>query len=474
MTFNNGDVEHCEPETPAEKEFKKSLKGKWNEMRNNEIVKNALLIRKLTEYFSANPKKESVVIRAADGDRKLFWRAERSGNSNFRITEVNTKTKSFVAEINSDRKGTALNPNGAMPISDRTPIHHPLEESSPQFTDLSKAFMDAVGGPPNQAKMQNALKLMQVKAASIKDQGEKQRADNMIANISALANASRVNQKLNPPQQPAQGAPPNNGMPQQPALGKPTGESRKRSLREAASSEFGKASHVFVAAMTPPLMHDKVASAFKQLQALGPAMKEPQEAEQLGLMVHQLAQAADATSPARRLDPLRGKNNLNMKREPPPLPQKPGKTEKKPEPEAEKEKEEQPTEGLVTEGSSQFGQASQQFVAAMTPPFDHAKLSTALKKLNQMIGQITDPAEKNQMGMMIGELTGMVDKTTAGGGSKLNTPAAPTNANAATGIAGGGAAPITQGFRILGTPLLEKKKSRISMTAQKRQAQQTK
>lgn len=80
-------------------------------------------------------------------------------------------------------------------------------------------------------------------------------------------------------------------------------------------------------------------------------------------------------------------------------------------------------EGVVNEGSPEFGRASTMFTQAMTPPFDHAKQSRALKDINAMLPAVKDATERNQVGAMIGALTSMVDSTTAGGGSKLNTSA---------------------------------------------------
>lgn len=70
----------------------------------------------------------------------------------------------------------------------------------------------------------------------------------------------------------------------------------------------------------------------------------------------------------------------------------------------------------IKEASNEFAQISKEFVRAMTPPFNHANLSNALKKANQIIGMVKEPNERNQIGGMIGALTNMVDSTTAQGG----------------------------------------------------------
>jgi len=75
-------------------------------------------------------------------------------------------------------------------------------------------------------------------------------------------------------------------------------------------------------------------------------------------------------------------------------------------------------EGLQ-EASVEYTNLSKQFVQAMSPPFDHVKLSNALKSANVAISKVSDPKERSEMGAMIGALTSIVDATTAGGGSPL-------------------------------------------------------
>lgn len=67
--------------------------------------------------------------------------------------------------------------------------------------------------------------------------------------------------------------------------------------------------------------------------------------------------------------------------------------------------------------SLEYSNLSRQFVQAMTPPFDHTKLSNVLKAANQAVGKVVDPKEKQEIGAMVGALTNLVDATTAGGGS---------------------------------------------------------
>jgi len=83
---------------------------------------------------------------------------------------------------------------------------------------------------------------------------------------------------------------------------------------------------------------------------------------------------------------------------------------------------------VVQEASVEFSSLSRQFVQAMTPPFDHSKLSSVLRTANTSIQKIVDPKERTEAGAMIGALTNMVDATTAGGGSKIQMKSASTTA----------------------------------------------
>mgnify|MGYP001561622825 CR=1 FL=1 len=76
---------------------------------------------------------------------------------------------------------------------------------------------------------------------------------------------------------------------------------------------------------------------------------------------------------------------------------------------------------VVKESSVEFSKLSTLFTQAMQPPFDHTKLSTALRTANSAVSRIVDPKEKQDVGAMIGVLTNLVDSTTAGGGSKIQT-----------------------------------------------------
>jgi len=75
----------------------------------------------------------------------------------------------------------------------------------------------------------------------------------------------------------------------------------------------------------------------------------------------------------------------------------------------------------INEVSAEMGDISRDFVGAMSPPFNHAKISTALKKANTLIGRVKDPNERSQIGAMIGALTQIADSTTAqaGGTGKI-------------------------------------------------------
>jgi len=69
--------------------------------------------------------------------------------------------------------------------------------------------------------------------------------------------------------------------------------------------------------------------------------------------------------------------------------------------------------------SPEFSRISTEFREAMENLGDHAKLSQTLKNANQMISKLSVPFEKQQVGNMIGALTGAVDASTQGGGSPL-------------------------------------------------------
>lgn len=70
----------------------------------------------------------------------------------------------------------------------------------------------------------------------------------------------------------------------------------------------------------------------------------------------------------------------------------------------------------LTEASIEYTNISKAFLDAMSDLSDHGKLSKTLRDANNAVGRITDPTEKQNLGAMIGALTGAVDVTTAGGG----------------------------------------------------------
>ncbi|HEU5118864.1 MAG TPA: hypothetical protein VFT74_19885 [Isosphaeraceae bacterium] len=75
----------------------------------------------------------------------------------------------------------------------------------------------------------------------------------------------------------------------------------------------------------------------------------------------------------------------------------------------------------LKEASGPFANASKVFMGAMSSLGDHNKLSQAHKQLSGMVGQVTDPTEKQQLGSMIGALTGAVDVSTKGAGKPTTT-----------------------------------------------------
>jgi hypothetical protein len=70
----------------------------------------------------------------------------------------------------------------------------------------------------------------------------------------------------------------------------------------------------------------------------------------------------------------------------------------------------------IKEASVEFTNMSKTFMDAMSNLGDHNKLSQVLRDLNSKISRVTDSDEKQQIGSMIGALTGAVDVSTAGGG----------------------------------------------------------
>jgi hypothetical protein len=250
------------------------------------MVKNRMLLGKITEYFSKNSDRNSVVLKANLGGRNIFWRAIRESTNQFRIVEVSTSTTSFLFEVETGKQKA-------------------IKEASAEFSQISKAYMAAMDSPDQAAKSQ----------------------------------------------------------------------------------------------------------AVKQIYQLAPKVKDPKEIEQTSAILDDLsAQTDKTTNPSSFGSPAAAQAGKPPVHKFPPPPAR-----KFPPPPARKE-------AKLAENSQQFKTCSSEFLAAMTPPFDHAKLSLALKKVNSLIGQITDPVERDQAGIMMGELTNLVDKTTAGGGSKFNTP----------------------------------------------------
>lgn len=103
----------------------------------------------------------------------------------------------------------------------------------------------------------------------------------------------------------------------------------------------------------------------------------------------------------------------------------------------------------VTEASVDFANATKTFMDAMSNLADHNKLSAAHRQLNTMISKVTNPEEKQQLGSMIGALTGAVDASTKGGG-KVSVTSQPTSSMSMQ--------KLTNSKKIKGKPLSETKK----------------
>ncbi len=256
-------------------------------MNSRDIVKSKLLETKIKEYFTKNPSKQSAIFKATLGDRQLFWKAIRENANTVKITEVKTDTKSYIVEVNA-----------------------PIGETSAPYNDISRSFMDAVAAPPNPSNLQNVIRSLNAKALMLTDPTERERANNLLANLNAMASSTR-----------------------------------------AASKIKGTAGNLGSTGTT-------VSNMGISTLAKGRAESVTQEAGPV------------KSSPA-------------------------------------------------------FSAASSAFTQALAPPFDHVKLASTLNKLNSLVGQITDPTERQNMGMMIGQLTHMVDATTQGGGARVNVQGPP-------------------------------------------------
>lgn len=68
-------------------------------------------------------------------------------------------------------------------------------------------------------------------------------------------------------------------------------------------------------------------------------------------------------------------------------------------------------ESTLKEASSQFANIMRMFSEVIVT-MDHAKMSMALKKIQPLVSQITDPKEKQQAGAIVGTLTTAVNSTT--------------------------------------------------------------
>lgn len=357
------------------------------QMNNKQIVKNRVLVRKISEYFQKHPEKDSVVLNANLGESKLFWKAVREGHNKFKITEVNTSTSNFMFEVRT-----------------------PLRETSAPFGDISKSFMDTVSNRPDPKDIQNTIRVLNAKAVMLQDPAERDRAGNMIASLTALASAGRLNSKMKtgPSATSSNTAP--GSMPGTSGT-PPSPFKREASIHEApqASFAFTAASAAFMKAIQPPPDHNRLNTGFKTINQLLTKISDPSEKAQVGSMIGTLTQMVDATTAGAGASAQKGKAAAGPSAAKGPFYK----------------------ESRLYEASQAFAKASQEFMHGMTPPFDHVRLSQALKTCNQLLAQVTDQNERSQLGMLIGTLTNQVDATTAGGGSAVNTPMTKTSVPAA-------------------------------------------
>lgn len=344
-------------------------------MDSKQIVKNGVLMAKLTEYFSANPDKESVVIRAeTGGPQKTFWRAVRQESNRFKITEVNTVSDSYVFELNG------------------------IQESA--YQDLLDAFLDATTQEHDPARIQRAARVMQTKFAQLKSPEEQARANNLLAAISAVSSANRAVAATR----------------KSSALGRQIGakESKIREAPQAVSPNARKASTIFMQAMSS-FDHNQMSSALRQINALLPGVQDPQDRENMGKMIGALTGAVDNSTAG-------GGSPITLQKRPVVSPQAQANN-----PIINKAHKivtgAPPKAKLLATESAEFVAASSEFTAALTPPFSHDKLQRAYIKVNMLRRKVTDPDEQYNLNLMSRELSRLSDDVKSARPSKPDATA---------------------------------------------------
>ena len=83
-----------------------------------EIVKKALLSRKIREAFEKYPNKSKVLIVFGEGENKIYWQAKKNGDGTLTITEVKTNKSSF--SLNEALPGDVSNSEYANAVKQAT------------------------------------------------------------------------------------------------------------------------------------------------------------------------------------------------------------------------------------------------------------------------------------------------------------------------------------------------------------------
>lgn len=302
-------------------------------MDSKNIVKKDVLFRKIQEYFSKNPKKQSAIFHSDLGEN-TYWSVKREGKS-YRITEVITKRESFVVEAPQDDKtgvgGKPLyNPNGPQPqkSASGTKFTNPPNAVGPTGTkvlrkpepmdgggahkpvDPAKAqaytqrIKDMLKWQPNDPNSEFSKSLHQTKdlKASIK----KMPPDHFKINF-GWTGATSADQLVNSPDLMSKTTDylsQHNPLVAQ-MLGKklpfgskppPIAASAKHEGRlTEVSSEFSQISRDFMDSMNG-FDHYKLSKALKTLQTNLPKLHDPKEIQQAGMMSGVLTNAVDSTT----------------------------------------------------------------------------------------------------------------------------------------------------------------------------------
>lgn len=135
-------------------------------MNARSLVKNKLLLKKVSEYFAKHPEKNSVTLRANLGEQEVFWKAVRE-NNDFAIVEVKTETKTFNIK------------------------NSVTEAASPAFADVSRAFMDLLSKPYQHSDVENSKRIIKTKVLQIKAPDEQERANNMLSYLNNLSSRAQ-------------------------------------------------------------------------------------------------------------------------------------------------------------------------------------------------------------------------------------------------------------------------------------------